>query len=116
MWPMKRKNLGRLILKLSVVNSLLKKETKHTFNELGIKLRRKGMIEEAISNYLKAIEIDPKDEVLYHNLAGAYYKQGDPEKAIAQLKLALKLKPDFKEAQDLIVGIESLTSSLRNER
>jgi len=52
-----------------------------------------------------AIAIDSNDEILYYNQAGAYYTQGDHEKAMGELESALKLTSDFKEAQDFVSGI-----------
>jgi tetratricopeptide (TPR) repeat protein len=112
----KGKNLGRFILNLSLLNFLLKKHNRHTFNVVGIEIRKKGVIREAILNYLKAIAIDSKDEVLYCNLPRVYYGQGKHEKAIDQRKSALKLKSDLKAAQDLTSQIESSILALQKKR
>ncbi len=88
--------------RLSSLDTLYEKENKHIFNELGIELRKRGMFQEAISNYLKAIAIDPNDEVLYYNLGRAFYEAGRDEEAIAQLNQALLLKPDFTRAQEFL--------------
>jgi tetratricopeptide (TPR) repeat protein len=64
------------------------------------------MFEEAISNYRKAISIDPNDEILYYNLGRAYFEQGDREKAVVQLKSALTKKPDFSDAQEFLSKIQ----------
>lgn len=77
------------------------------YNELGIELRQKGMFAEAIMNYGKAISIDPEDEVLYFNLARAHLEQGHRENAAGYLKTALRLKPDFPEAQELFFAISA---------
>jgi len=97
----------KIFSKISNLENLFDVENKHIFNEFGIELRKRGLFEEAIMNYLKAIHIDPKDEVLYYNLGRSYYEQGDYRKAVDQLKLALKIKPEFKEAQDFFLKIES---------
>ena len=93
--------------KLSNLDALYEVDNKHIFNEFGIELRKGGMFEEALSNYLKAISIDPSDEVLYYNLGRVYYEKKEHEKAIEQLTLALSLKPDFKEAQEFLSKIQS---------
>jgi tetratricopeptide (TPR) repeat protein len=92
--------------KLSNLDALYEVDNKHIFNEFGIELRKGGMFEEALSNYLKAISIDPSDEVLYYNLGRVYYEKKEHEKAIEQLTLALSLKPDFKEAQEFLSKIQ----------
>jgi len=62
---------------------------------VGIEIRKKGVIREAISNYLKAIAIDSEDEVLYCNLARVYYGQGNHEKAIDQGEIGVEIKVRF---------------------
>jgi tetratricopeptide (TPR) repeat protein len=100
------KKKGREIFsKLSNIDALFEKENKHIFNEVGIELRQRGMLEEAITNYLKAIKFDPNDWVLYYNLGRAYYEQGDRLNALEKLKMALTIKPDFKEADEFFSSI-----------
>jgi tetratricopeptide (TPR) repeat protein len=96
----------KIFSKLSNLDALFEEGNKHVFNEFGIELRKKGMFEEAISNYLKAISIDPNDEVLYYNLGRAYYEQGNYGKAIDELKSALAIRSDFKEAQEFLSKIQ----------
>lgn len=96
----------KIFNKLSNTETLYDSENKHIFNELGIELRKKKMFEEAISNYRKAISIDPNDEILYYNLGRAYFEQGDREKAADQLKSALTKKPDFSDAQEFLSKIQ----------
>jgi len=97
----------KVFSKLSGLETLYDKENKHLFNEFGIELRKKKMFEEAISNYLKAISIDPKDEVLYYNLGRVFYEEGRREEAIDHLKYALAINPDFQEAQEFLSKIHS---------
>ena len=72
--------------KLSNIDALFEKENKHIFNEVGIELRQRGMLEEAITNYLKAIRINQNDWVLYYNLGRAHYEKGDRPNALENLK------------------------------
>ena len=95
----------KIFNKISNTETLYDSENKHIFNEFGIELRKKKMFEEAISNYRKAISIDPNDEILYYNLGRAYFEQGDREKAADQLKSALTIKPDFSDAQEFLSKI-----------
>ncbi len=97
----------KVFAKLSNLDTLYDKENKHVFNEFGIELRKKKMFQEAIANYLKAISIDPKDEILYYNLGRAYYEDGEYEKAIEQLNQALTIKLDFREAHEFLSMIRS---------
>jgi tetratricopeptide (TPR) repeat protein len=95
----------RVFSRLSKLDALYEKENKHIFNEEGIELRQKGLYAEAIMNYRKAIAIDPHDEVLFFNLARAFFEQGDHREAVDYLKTALGIKPDFKEA---VVFLDSI--------
>jgi tetratricopeptide (TPR) repeat protein len=96
----------KYFLKLSSMDALFEKENKHIFNELGIEMRKRGMLEEAIAHYQKALSIDPGDAVLYYNLARAYYEKGDWAKTLEQLRVALSIDPNFEEAKDFLSFIE----------
>jgi tetratricopeptide (TPR) repeat protein len=97
----------KIFSRLSKIDALYEKENKHIFNEVGIELRQKGMLAEAIMNYRKAISIDPEDEVLYFNLARACFEQGEPQEAANHLAAALRLKPDFAEAKEFLAVISA---------
>jgi tetratricopeptide (TPR) repeat protein len=91
--------------RLAQMEDLYEKENKHVFNEFGIELRKRKLLEEAIANYSKAIEIDPEDAVIFYNLSRAYFEKGEAEQAVIQLKKALSLKPDFLEAQEFLASL-----------
>ncbi len=75
------------------------------FNRLGIIFRKNAEYGNAIKCYLKAIEIDPSDEVLRFNIAKAYFSAGDKAMAMEELRASLQIKPDFKESDDLLKKI-----------
>ncbi len=102
-----KKEAQKVFSSLSNDQALFDDQNKHIFNEFGIELRKKGMFEEAISNYLKAISIDPEDEVLYYNLGRTYYEQGKQKEAIEQLKIALVKRPNFRDAKEFLSKIQS---------
>ena len=85
--------------KMSQIDDLYDADNKHLFNEYGIELRRGELYKMAIENYRKAISIDPKDEVLYFNMARALSEKGETAEAIQNLEKAISLKPDFIEAK-----------------
>ncbi len=103
----RKEEAAKIFTKLSQIKTLFEKDNKHTFNEFGIELRVKGMFNEAITTYLKALSIDQDDEALYYNLGRAYYEKGEYGKALEQLGTALKIKSDFKEARDFLDMIKS---------
>ena len=85
--------------KLSQVEAIFEEENKHIFNEFGITLRKTKMYDEALANYMKALEISPQDENLYFNIARLYYDKEDGSKAQEWLDKALNINPDFREAR-----------------
>jgi tetratricopeptide (TPR) repeat protein len=101
------KTLARKIFSnLSKIEALFHAENKHTFNELGIELRKEGLFEDAMANYQKAISIDPEDEILRYNLERAYFEMGNLDQAVGQLKTALSLSSDFVKAQEFLRMIQ----------
>ncbi|HPC47972.1 MAG TPA: tetratricopeptide repeat protein, partial [Deltaproteobacteria bacterium] len=85
--------------KLSEIEAIFDEENKHIFNEFGIELRKANMAQEALANYLKAIEISPNDEHLYFNVARLYYEKKEWDTALDWLHKALEINPDFREAR-----------------
>jgi len=59
-------------------------------NNLGVALKRRGRIEEAIEQYKMAIEIDPHFADAHSNLGAAYYALGRNEDAVLEFELATK--------------------------
>jgi tetratricopeptide (TPR) repeat protein len=95
--------------KLSQVEAMFEEDNKHIFNEFGIELRKANMTEEALDNYLKAIEISPRDEHLYFNIARLYYDAKDWEYALLWIEKSLSVSPSFREA-------DQFASMIRSER
>lgn len=91
--------------KMASIDTLYNEDNKHTLNDLGITLRRGGMFEEAIRNYQKAAAMDPADEALHFNMGRAYKEWGKTAEAREALQKALAIKPDFKEALDLLKAL-----------
>ncbi len=59
---------------------------------------KRGQYDEAISDYTKALEIDPKFTEAYHNRGTAYGKKGRYDEAISDFTKALEINPRFAEA------------------
>ncbi len=78
----------------------------HTYNRLGISLRRQGKWKEAILEYETAIKIDPKDEGVYFNMAKAYLEGGQLILAEKNFQKALELNPDLSAAQQELDAIK----------
>lgn len=62
-------------------------------------LENAGQPRQAAAKYTQAIEIDPRDPVLWNNLGALYLKMGDIAQAKANFQEALKASPDFHPAQ-----------------
>jgi tetratricopeptide (TPR) repeat protein len=59
-------------------------------NNLGVALKRRGRIDEAIEHYKMAIEEDPDFAEAHSNLGSAYYTLGRTEDAIQEFRTAAK--------------------------
>ncbi|HON38622.1 MAG TPA: hypothetical protein PLY57_07560 [Deltaproteobacteria bacterium] len=85
--------------KLSQIEAIFEEENKHIFNEFGIELRKANMVEEALANYMKAIEISPGDENLYFNVARLYYDTKDWTNALKWIEKSISINPNSREAK-----------------
>ncbi len=94
--------------KLTQIDAIFEEENKHLFNEFGIELRKANMHDEALSNYMKALEISPNDENLYFNIARLYYDATDYSQALDWINRALKINAHFREAKNFAQLLEQL--------
>jgi tetratricopeptide (TPR) repeat protein len=62
---------------------------------LGSALDDSGDAEGAMTEYKEAIRLDPKNATAHYNLAILYLKKKDDANAIAELRQAAKLSPDW---------------------
>ena len=60
----------------------------------GIALFSEGRIEEAIAEYHKALELEPKFTDAMHGLAQAHYARGDYDSCIATARRILEFDPE----------------------
>ena len=67
-------------------------------NNLGTALFAGGKNEEAISHYMKAINLKSNHTLAHYNLGIALFANGKAEKAISHYNMAIKLNPDFTNA------------------
>jgi len=88
--------------KLTQIEAIFEEDNKHIFNEFGIELRKASMFEEALGNYMKALEISPQDENLYFNVARVYFDNGQSDKAIEWITRALTVNPEFRDARQFL--------------
>lgn len=69
-------------------------------NNLGLALKNKGDVYEAIYHYSEALRIDPEYILAHNNLGIALAEQGRTDEAFYHFSKALRLKPDFAEAHN----------------
>jgi tetratricopeptide (TPR) repeat protein len=64
-------------------------------SNLGIALRTKGNLDEAIAGCRQAIELDPKYAKAHYNLGAALHDKGQLDEAIASFRKAVELDPKY---------------------
>jgi len=80
-----------------VLEQKIKIETAlYLFN--GIVYANKGMLDEAIALYQKAIEINPEYAGTYYNLGAVYFSKGMLDEAAAELEKAIEINPNYVDA------------------
>ncbi len=67
--------------------------------KFGIEAAQKGLWDEAIFRWERAVQQDPKSPAAHNNLAVAYEKKGAFEKAEKEYKTALELSPENEQIQ-----------------
>ncbi|GFK95040.1 hypothetical protein NNJEOMEG_02893 [Fundidesulfovibrio magnetotacticus] len=72
-------------------------EHKHLFNELGIALRKRGLLDQTLRYYFRAQEMTFLDENLQFNIARAYLEKNDLDNALKHLLNALDINSFFGE-------------------
>lgn len=77
-------------------------EHRQKFNKFGISLRKNGHYDESIRYYEKSLEIEDTDENVYFNMARVFFEKGLNDECITNLERALKINPDFVEAQKFL--------------
>ena len=69
-------------------------------NNLGMTLYSRGMVNDAVSHYRRALQLQPDDPKTHNNLGNALRAQGKFEEAIEHYTQAIKYKQDFAEAHN----------------
>jgi len=57
-----------------------------------------GNYEDAITDYTKALKVNPRDAIAYNNRGLAWGKKGDYDNAIADFTKALEINPQYSDA------------------
>ncbi|WP_152512951.1 Tfp pilus assembly protein PilF [Desulfovibrio sp. X2] len=99
--------------RLVTLEAAFDREHKHLFNEFGIKLRRAGLLDQALEFYGRAEEYSHNDENLHYNRARAFEAKGEVGEALSSLEKALAIRPDFHEARKFRDGLRKGPSAGR---
>lgn len=65
------------------------------FNNLGVSYAKKGLLIKAAESYRKALLLDPKNPVAYHNIANGFLYLGEKDAAKAFYYKALECDKNF---------------------
>jgi tetratricopeptide (TPR) repeat protein len=68
-------------------------------NNLGVLYYNKGLYEEAVGAFMRALELDSRMQVAQRNLEIAYLNSGAADKRIAQLREVLRATPSDRDAR-----------------
>lgn len=98
----KNEEAGQVLKKIVQIQDSFNPENKHMFNEFGMKLRKNGLYDQALSYYASAYKMAKDDENLCYNIARTLYDKEDYKNCKAYVEKALALKSDFKEAAGLL--------------
>src|SRR5450432_4216951 len=68
-------------------------------NNLGVLYYNKGLHDEAVGAFMRALELDPKMQVAQRNLEIAYFQTGYYDRRVAELREQLRARPADREAR-----------------
>jgi tetratricopeptide (TPR) repeat protein len=67
---------------------------------IGIALRQRGNVDEAIAEYQKALQINPEHAAAHINLGSEFLQKGKADEAIAHFQKALQINPGYGQAHN----------------
>ncbi len=81
-------------------------ETANVYNSLGVLYRKKGDLKSSLGHYTKALNVHPNEPYIYYNIGRLHLEMKDPLEAKDFFAKAVKIDPDFVEAQEVLNAIE----------
>lgn len=100
------------ILLLSFNSALLSQDAQPFINQ-GLNFAQNKMWDKAIEQFQKAIAVQPKNPVAHNNLGYVLSEKGFFKEAFQEYEIALKIKPDYREAQqNMLAGVSQWSQDL----
>ncbi len=87
-------------------------QTAESYRQRGTEQSRAQSWDDAIANYRKALEIEPKDAASHYNLALALKYKGDTREALKEFQSASDLRPKWAKAH---YGLGSVWYDLQDQ-
>ena len=73
-------------------------QSAESYRQRALELSRAKSWDEAIANYRKALDLEPKDALTHYNLALALKYKRDDHEALKEFQAAINLRPKWAEA------------------
>jgi len=90
----------------------IRAQTADTYRQRATELSQAKSWDDAITNYRKALDLEPKDAVTHYDLALALKYKGDDREALKEFQAAIKLRPKWAEAH---YGLGATWYDLQNQ-
>jgi tetratricopeptide (TPR) repeat protein len=113
-WTYERNKLWQDDLKLWMDCSIKSPNKARPYLSMGQILTNRKQYDEALPNYLKALQINPYFVDAHYNLGILFDKRDEPIKAIEHYRKAVELEPDFAKANNNL-GVALLKQDLTEE-
>ena len=88
------------------IRAAFEPEHKHLFNEFGMKLRKSGLLPQALKYYGRAYRLSRNDDHLLFNMARVLYEKGKPRQARTFLKKSLSINAGMEESRRFLEFLE----------
>ena len=85
------------------------------FTDAAIKLQAEGKYDEAINNYVRALEINPNDSKTHYNIGTAFQAKGDYDHSERAYVKALEIDPQNVKAQAAKDGLTKLINEKKTQ-
>ena len=91
-----------------ILNEILEisPDTVNVYNSLGVLHRKKGDLDTALKNYIKAIKVHPDEPYIHYNIGRLYLEKKEIADAKDHFKKAININPEFTEAKEVLKAIE----------